>query len=88
MLAIKDVADYLQQQGEKDQLRFLTCGSVDDGKSTLLGRLLYDSSPFLKISWMPPPRKAAALAPREAKWIWPCWWTVCRRSGNRALPLM
>ena len=43
MLAIKDVADYLQQQGEKDQLRFLTCGSVDDGKSTLLGRLLYDS---------------------------------------------
>ena len=27
---------------EKDLLRFLTCGSVDDGKSTLLGRLLYD----------------------------------------------
>ena len=31
------------QPGTKDQLRFLTCGSVDDGKSTLIGRLLHDS---------------------------------------------
>src|SRR5438034_1692568 len=30
-------------QRDKDLLRFLTCGSVDDGKSTLIGRLLYDS---------------------------------------------
>src|SRR5580700_7230474 len=29
---------------ERDLLRFITCGSVDDGKSTLIGRLLYDSS--------------------------------------------
>ena len=29
--------------GEKDLLRLLTCGSVDDGKSTLIGRLLYDT---------------------------------------------
>ena len=28
---------------QKDLLRFLTCGSVDDGKSTLIGRLLYDA---------------------------------------------
>jgi sulfate adenylyltransferase large subunit len=34
---------YLARDGEKDLLRFLTCGSVDDGKSTLIGRLLYDS---------------------------------------------
>ena len=34
---------YLAQQQERDILRFLTCGSVDDGKSTLIGRLLYDS---------------------------------------------
>lgn len=40
---INNIEDYLQQQSQKDQLRFLTCGSVDDGKSTLLGRLLYDS---------------------------------------------
>lgn len=38
-----DIDAYLQVQEEKDQLRFLTCGSVDDGKSTLLGRLLYES---------------------------------------------
>ncbi|OCK59914.1 sulfate adenylyltransferase subunit CysN [Bradyrhizobium sp. LMTR 3] len=33
----------LVQAGTKDQLRFITCGSVDDGKSTLIGRLLHDS---------------------------------------------
>lgn len=38
-----DIDAYLRVQEEKDQLRFLTCGSVDDGKSTLLGRLLYES---------------------------------------------
>jgi bifunctional enzyme CysN/CysC len=34
---------YLQEQAAKTTLRFLTCGSVDDGKSTLIGRLLFDS---------------------------------------------
>ena len=37
------VEAFLREQEEKDLLRFLTCGSVDDGKSTLIGRLLYDS---------------------------------------------
>ncbi|WP_346898723.1 sulfate adenylyltransferase subunit CysN [uncultured Roseibium sp.] len=37
------VTDYILAQEDKDQLRFLTCGSVDDGKSTLIGRLLYDT---------------------------------------------
>ena len=35
--------DFLRQEEEKDLLRFTTAGSVDDGKSTLIGRLLYDS---------------------------------------------
>ncbi|WP_114007903.1 sulfate adenylyltransferase subunit CysN [Cohaesibacter intestini] len=35
--------DQIAQQDSRDILRFLTCGSVDDGKSTLIGRLLYDS---------------------------------------------
>jgi len=35
--------DYLDRHENKDLLRFLTCGSVDDGKSTLIGRLLYDT---------------------------------------------
>ncbi|MBZ0152499.1 MAG: sulfate adenylyltransferase subunit CysN [Planctomycetes bacterium] len=34
---------YLQRYGNREMLRLLTCGSVDDGKSTLIGRLLYDS---------------------------------------------
>jgi bifunctional enzyme CysN/CysC len=38
-----DIAKYLKRHESKDLLRFLTCGSVDDGKSTLIGRLLYDS---------------------------------------------
>ncbi len=42
-LARTDIQAYLKQHEEKDLLRFLTCGSVDDGKSTLIGRLLYDS---------------------------------------------
>jgi bifunctional enzyme CysN/CysC len=42
-----DIGLWLQQQTDKSLLRFLTCGSVDDGKSTLIGRLLYDSQLIL-----------------------------------------
>ncbi len=42
-LIATDINEYLAQHERKDMLRFLTCGSVDDGKSTLIGRLLYDS---------------------------------------------
>ena len=38
-----DVEQYLVEQDNKQLLRFITCGSVDDGKSTLIGRLLYES---------------------------------------------
>jgi bifunctional enzyme CysN/CysC len=38
-----DIEAYLRQHEQKSLLRFITCGSVDDGKSTLIGRLLYDS---------------------------------------------
>ena len=38
-----DIIAYLKQHENKELLRFLTCGSVDDGKSTLIGRLLHDS---------------------------------------------
>src|SRR5919204_367171 len=37
------IRDYMAEQEKKSLLRFLTCGSVDDGKSTLIGRLLYDT---------------------------------------------
>ena len=43
MNAPSDLKAFLAAQEKKSQLRFLTCGSVDDGKSTLIGRLLYDT---------------------------------------------
>ncbi len=42
-LIASDILEYLKQHENKELLRFLTCGNVDDGKSTLIGRLLYDS---------------------------------------------
>ncbi len=42
-LIATDIEAYLHQHEQKSLLRFITCGSVDDGKSTLIGRLLYDS---------------------------------------------
>ncbi len=43
MEKIDNIEVYLKEHENKDMLRFLTCGSVDDGKSTLIGRMLYDS---------------------------------------------
>ncbi len=42
-LIAEDIDAYLETHQQKSLLRFITCGSVDDGKSTLIGRLLYDS---------------------------------------------
>lgn len=46
-LIAADIHQYLQQHEQKELLRFITCGSVDDGKSTLIGRLLYDANLLL-----------------------------------------
>ncbi len=45
-LIAQDINAYLAQHEQKELLRFLTCGSVDDGKSTLIGRLLHYSKIF------------------------------------------
>lgn len=42
-LISENIEQYLHEHENKDMLRFITCGSVDDGKSTLIGRLLHDS---------------------------------------------
>ena len=42
-LIAEDIDAYLEQHQHKTMLRFITCGSVDDGKSTLIGRLLYEA---------------------------------------------
>lgn len=46
-----DSADVAAEHASKDLLRFLTCGSVDDGKSTLIGRLLHDSKQIFQDQW-------------------------------------
>ena len=43
MLKSNAINTYLKNQASLDLLRFITCGSVDDGKSTLIGRMLYES---------------------------------------------
>jgi len=40
---IEDLDKFIDEQSGKDTLRFIICGSVDDGKSTLIGRLLYEA---------------------------------------------
>ena len=40
---VANIRDWMTQQAHQDLLRFITCGSVDDGKSTLIGRLLWES---------------------------------------------
>ncbi|HRE01166.1 MAG TPA: GTP-binding protein, partial [Ilumatobacteraceae bacterium] len=42
-LIASDIEAYLEAHEHKSLMRFITCGSVDDGKSTLIGRLLYDT---------------------------------------------
>ena len=42
-LQARDIGEFLTSQSNKETLRFITCGSVDDGKSTLIGRLLFES---------------------------------------------
>ena len=43
MSAKTEIQDFITKQNNLDTLRYITCGSVDDGKSTLLGRMLYEA---------------------------------------------
>ena len=56
-----DIEEYLRQHERKELLRFITCGSVDDGKSTLIGRLLFDSKLLFE-------DQLAAIARDSRKW--------------------
>ena len=43
MSSNSEIKKFIREQNQLDTLRFITCGSVDDGKSTLLGRMLYEA---------------------------------------------
>ena len=60
-LMVADIEHYLKQHEAKSLLRFITCGSVDDGKSTLIGRLLYESKMLFE-------DQLAAIEADSAKW--------------------
>jgi bifunctional enzyme CysN/CysC len=60
-LIATDIHAYLARHDDKDLLRFITCGSVDDGKSTLIGRLLHDGKMLLD-------DQLAAVAADSRKW--------------------
>ena len=73
-------------QDDKPTLRFLTCGSVDDGKSTLIGRLLYDTEADARGPARAGAREQGCTAPRARTSTWPCWSTAWRPSASRASP--
>src|SRR4249919_3658371 len=60
-LIAEDIHAYLKSHEHKGLLRFITCGSVDDGKSTLIGRLLYESKVLFE-------DQLAAVAADSKKW--------------------
>ena len=78
-----DIDSYLNEHENKSLLRVLTCGSVDDGKSTLIGRLLYDSKLIFddQQNCAKPVKKMELRG--QATLITPCCWTALKRNGNR-----
>ena len=80
-----DVRAWLAEQEAKELLRFITCGSVDDGKSTLIGRLLYEiASRSSTTSSMRSKATASATARRGRRSISRCSSTGSRPSASRA----
>lgn len=66
------IEEYLDQDEKKDLLRFLTAGSVDDGKSTLIGRLLFDSKKLYEDQLAALERDRSALATPANTSTMPC----------------
>ena len=77
---------FLARQAQIGLLRFLTCGSVDDGKSTLIGRLLYDTKQIFDDQLATLDRDSAATAPPARTSTSRCWSTGWRPSASRASP--
>ena len=78
-----DIEAYLAQHERKELLRLLTCGSVDDGKSTLIGRLLHDSKLIYE-------DQLAAIEADSVKsgTTWHFLWMAYRRNASKGLRLM
>ena len=87
-LIATDIEQYLKSHEHKSLLRFITCGSVDDGKSTLIGRLLYESKMLFE-------DQLAALEadshevrhPGRASSTSRCWWTACAAEREQGITI-
>ncbi len=64
----------------------MTCGSVDDGKSTLIGRLLHDTRQIYEDQLSSLHNDSKRHGTRGEKLDRRCWWTACRPSASRASP--
>ncbi|MFZ9478876.1 MAG: sulfate adenylyltransferase subunit CysN [Steroidobacteraceae bacterium] len=67
LTADDDVAAVFAEDEKKSLLRFITCGSVDDGKSTLIGRLLYESKTIFEDHWRSLERDSARVGTRAGQ---------------------
>ena len=91
--ASEEVNEYLRQQNQLDLLRFITCGSVDDGKSTLIGRMLYEAQLVFEDQVAALLKDSKSRALRAATLILRCWLTDWPPSGagyyhRRRLPFL
>jgi hypothetical protein len=85
-LIAEDIDAYLNVHQHKTMLRFITCGSVDDGKSTLIGRLLYDSKMIFEDQLAALEADSKRSARRGRGSISPCWSMAWPPSASRASP--
>jgi hypothetical protein len=87
-LIAEDIDSYLDQHQHKTMLRFITCGSVDDGKSTLIGRLLYDSKMIFEDQLAALETDSRKVGTQGRKSTSRCWSMDSPPSGSRASPSM
>ena len=83
----KDIDAYLESHQNKSILRFITCGSVDDGKSTLIGRLLYDSKMIFEDQLGQLEVDSKKMAHKERILTLLCWWMDWLQNVSKALRL-
>ncbi|MEZ5597385.1 MAG: GTP-binding protein [Pseudomonadales bacterium] len=81
------VEAYIEEQSQLDLLRFITCGSVDDGKSTLIGRMLYEAQMIFEDQVATLRNDSKRQGTQGEILISPCWLTDWRQRGSRASPL-
>ncbi len=83
-LIAEDIDAYLTAHQNKSLLRFITCGSVDDGKSTLIGRLLYDSKMIFEDQLAQLESDSKRMGTQAKKSTLPCWLMVWPQNANKA----